>query len=88
LTSASSSGNTGFADMDELCEEQDDEKQISCTKGDGDADGSAGIVPMKSGSARGERAKKKGSLFKTLGRAIGLKKKDKEIGQDFGRVSL
>lgn len=54
------------------------ELQISCTKSDGDADGSVESSSMKSGStgsAEMGKSKKKGGLFKRLGKAIGLEMK-------------
>lgn len=54
--------------------------QISCTRSDGDADGSVESSSVKSGKGKKE---KRGGLFKRLSKAIGLEKKS--VGQEDGR---
>ncbi|WWD21631.1 hypothetical protein CI109_106117 [Kwoniella shandongensis] len=53
---------------------------ISCTKSDGDADGS-----VDSGSMRKEKVKKTGGMFKRLAKALKLEKKSVVGGQDISR---
>ena len=58
----------------------ENDPSISCTKSDGDADGSIESSSMKSGGGK----VKKGGLFKRLGKALKLEKKTMP-GQEFGR---
>lgn len=56
-----------------------DEVVISCTKSDADADGSVESSSMKSG-AGGKSGKKKGGLFRRLGQALKLERKQPAAG--------
>lgn len=90
LTSAASSSNTKgesveLGEIQELEEHgRDVEVQISCTKSDGDVDGSQESGSIKSGHAGGAAAKRKGGMFKRLTKAIGLEKKTMP-GNEAGR---
>ncbi|ORY21292.1 hypothetical protein BCR39DRAFT_65544 [Naematelia encephala] len=88
MTSGSSAPSTTAiaeqeTDGDGEGEGEDEVVQISCTRSDGDADGSVESSSVKSGKGFG-KAKKGGGLFKRLGKAIGLEKKTVP-GQDAGR---
>jgi hypothetical protein len=83
LTSATSSAITDLRE-EVIPEETDSAIVISCTKSDGDADGSVESGSMKSGFGSGEEKKKKGGLFKRFSKALKLEKRDVP-GQENGR---
>lgn len=85
LTSGTSSATTGDL-REDVIQEEDDQVGIiiSCTKSDGDADGSVDSSSLKSGLS-GESTKKEkkkgGGLFKRFSKVLKLEKKDVP-GQD------
>lgn len=72
LTSATSAVTSNLDSCDPIVEE-DTEVQISCTRSDGDADGSVESSSMKSGISK--EKKKGGGLFKRFSQALKLEKK-------------
>jgi len=76
LTSASSAMTSTLDPCDPIIEEDaDGEVQISCTKSEGDLDGSVESSSLKSGDGM-QKEKNKGGLFKRFSIALELDKKD------------